>query len=290
MTAEDVLRDIKGKVRATVPPSIDVSDVEFEGALVVLYTKDPDKFAEKDDLIKHLAKMLQKRIVVRPDPSVITDEETAEKNILKIIPQEAEITNIYFQPDVGEVTIEAMKPGVAIGKQGRYLNEIRRKINWSPRIIRTPPLQSKTVQEIRGFLRMMSEERKEILRKTGRRLHRGISEGEQFVRVTALGGFRQVGRSCSLLHTQDSKVLIDVGVDVSTDTNGTPYLHLPEVLPIETIDAVVITHAHLDHSGLVPLLYKYKFDGPVYCTPPTRDMMTLLQKDFLKVAAADAKK
>ena len=290
MTAEDVLREIKGKVRAVVPPSIDVSDVEFEGALVVLYTKDPDKFAAKDEIVKQLAKMLQKRIVVRPDPSVITDEEKAEKEIKKIIPDDAEISNIYFQPDVGEVTIEVMKPGVAIGKQGKFLNEIRKKINWSPRVIRTPPLQSKTVKEIRGFLRMMSDDRKEILRKVGRRLHRGVSEGEKFVRVVGLGGFRQVGRSCAMLHTQDSKILIDVGVDVSSDTNGTPYLHLPEVLPIETIDAVVITHAHLDHSGLVPLLYKYGFDGPIYCTAPTRDMMTLLQMDYLKVAAADAKK
>ncbi len=290
MTAEDVLREIKGKVRAVVPPSIDVSDVEFEGALVVLYTKDPDKFAAKDDVVKQLAKMLQKRIVVRPDPSVITNEEKAETVIKKIIPDEAEISNIYFQPDVGEVTIEVMKPGVAIGKQGKYLNEIRRKINWSPRVIRTPPLQSKTVKEIRGFLRMMSDDRKTILRKVGRRLHRGVSEGEKFVRVTGLGGFRQVGRSCSMLHTQDSKILIDVGVDVSSDDNGTPYLHLPEVLPIETIDAVVITHAHLDHSGLVPLLYKYGYDGPLYCTAPTRDMMTLLQMDYLKVAAADAKR
>ena len=290
MTAEDVLREIKGKVRAVVPPSIDVSDVEFEGALVVLYTKDPDKFAAKDEIVKQLAKMLQKRIVVRPDPSVITDEEKAEKEIKKIIPDDAEISNIYFQPDVGEVTIEVMKPGVAIGKQGKFLNEIRKKINWSPRVIRTPPLQSKTVKEIRGFLRMMSDDRKEILRKVGRRLHRGVSEGEKFVRVVGLGGFRQVGRSCAMLHTQDSKILIDVGVDVSSDINGTPYLHLPEVLPIETIDAVVITHAHLDHSGLVPLLYKYGFDGPIYCTAPTRDMMTLLQMDYLKVAAADAKK
>ncbi|MCK5342452.1 MAG: beta-CASP ribonuclease aCPSF1, partial [Candidatus Heimdallarchaeota archaeon] len=244
MTAEDVLREIKGKVRAVVPPSIDVSDVEFEGALVVIYTKHPDKFAEKDDLVRQLAKMLQKRIVIRPASTVITSEDKAEKIIRRIIPEDAEITNIFFQPDVGEVTLEVMKPGVAIGKQGRFLNEIRKKVNWSPKIIRTPPLQSKTVHEIRGFLRMMSDDRKEILRKIGRRLHRGVSEGEKFVRVIGLGGFRQVGRSCSMLHTQDSKILIDVGVDVSSDTNGTPYLHLPEVLPIETIDAVVITHAH----------------------------------------------
>jgi KH/beta-lactamase-domain protein len=289
MPVDDVLREIKGKVRGIIPPSIDVTDVEFEGALVVIYSKHPDKFAKNEDLIKQLAKMLQKRIAVRPDPSVITDTDTAEKKIKNLIPKDAEITNIYFLPEVGEVTIEVLKPGVAIGKQGILLNEIRKSVNWSPKIIRTPPIQSKTVKEIRGYLRSMSEERKEILRKVGRRLHRGISEGEKYVRVTSLGGFRQVGRSCALLNTQDSKVMIDCGVDVSSN-NGTPYLHLPEVLPFETLDAVVITHAHLDHSGLVPLLYKYGFDGPVYCTPPTRDMSTLLQMDYLKVAAADAKK
>jgi hypothetical protein len=289
MTVDDVLREIKGKVRGVIPPSIDVSDVEFEGALVVIYTKHPDKFATNEDLVKQLAKMLQKRIAIRPDPSVLTDIDTAEKKIKNIVPKDAEITNIYFQPDVGEVTIEVMKPGVAIGKQGILLNEIRKTINWSPTIIRTPPIQSKTVQETRGYLRSMSEERKEILRKVGRRLHRGISEGEKFVRVVALGGFREVGRSCSMLHTQDSKILIDCGVDVSSSNNGSPYIHLPEVLPLETIDAVVITHAHLDHSGLMPLLYKYGFDGPVYCTSPTRDLMTLLQMDYLKVAAADAR-
>jgi len=289
MTVDDVLREIKAKVRTVIPPSIDVSDVEFEGALVVIYTKHPNKFAANDDLVKQLAKMLQKRIVVRPDPSVLTDTEAAEKMIKNIIPKDAEITNIYFQPETGEVTIEVLKPGVAIGKQGLLLNEIRKKINWSPNIVRTPPIQSKTVQEIRGYIRSMSEERKEILRKVGRRLHRGVSQGDKFIRIVALGGYREVGRSCSMLHTQDSKILIDCGVDVSSDKNGSPYIHLPEVLPLETIDAVIITHAHLDHSGLMPLLYKYGYDGPIYCTPPTRDLMTLLQMDYLKVAVADAK-
>ena len=290
MTVDDVLRETKGKVRGVIPPSIDVSDVEFEGALVVIYTKHPDKFAKNEDIVRQLAKMLQRRIAIRPDPSVITDTDTAERKIKNIVPKDAELTNIYFLPETGEVTIEVMKPGVAIGKQGILLNEIRKTINWSPKIIRTPPIQSKTVQEIRGYLRSMSDERKEILRKVGRKLHRGVSSGERFVRVTGLGGFRQVGRSCSLLHTQDSKIMIDCGVDVSSNNATTPYIHLPEVLPLETIDAVVITHAHLDHSGLVPLLYKYGFDGPIYCTPPTRDMMTLLQMDYLKVAAADGKK
>lgn len=49
------------------------------------------------------------------------------------------------------------------------------------------------------------------------------------------------------------------------------------------LDAVVITHAHLDHCGLLPLLFKYGYDGPVYCSAPTSSLMTLLQLDYLDV-------
>src|SRR4030042_5009334 len=197
MTVDDVLAEIRGKIRSSIPASVDISEVEFEGALLVIYTKTPDKFANNKDLVKNMAKSLQKRIVVRPDPTVLTDIDIAEKKIRQIIPKEAEITNIYFQPDVGEVTIEALKPGAAIGREGQLLNEIRKKINWAPSIVRAPPIQSKTVQEIRGYLRSMSDERKEILRRIGRRLHRGVSTNEKFIRIIALGGVLEVGRSCS---------------------------------------------------------------------------------------------
>jgi hypothetical protein len=171
------------------------------------------------------------------------------------------------------------------------LNEIKRAIGWTPKIIRTPPLESKTIHEVRGYIRQMGEERKRILRTVGRRLHRGVSENTKpWVRLVGLGAFREVGRSCSMLQTQDSKVLIDLGVKFNADDPETPYIHVGEVLPFESIDAVVITHAHLDHCGLLPLLYRLGYDGPVYCTAPTRDLMTLMQVDYLKVAAANGVK
>ncbi|PKK85625.1 MAG: beta-CASP ribonuclease aCPSF1 [Thermoplasmata archaeon HGW-Thermoplasmata-1] len=290
MTVEDVLREMGDKIRATVPSSIDITDVEFEGAMLVIYTKHPEKFADNGDIVRHLAKILQKRIVIRPDPSVLADIDSADASIRKIIPAEAGVTNIYFEPDIGEITIEAEKPGIAIGQHGNILNEIKKAVGWTPKVIRTPPIMSKTVQEIRGYIRSMADERKNILRTVGRKIHRGSSKDDQWVRLTALGGYREVGRSCSLLSTQDSKVLIDCGVNVGNDNHPSPYIHLGEVLPLQSIDAVVITHAHLDHCGLLPLLYKYGYEGPVYCTFPTRDLMTLLQIDYLKVAQAEAKK
>ena len=58
---------------------------------------------------------------------------------------------------------------------------------------------------------------------------------------------------------------------------------------IEDLDAVVITHAHLDHSGFTPYLYKYGYEGPVYTTKATSNMMTLLQIDYLDVAKKEGR-
>jgi KH/beta-lactamase-domain protein len=100
-----------------------------------------------------------------------------------------------------------------------------------------------------------------------------------------MGGFREVGRSCMLLQTPNSRVMIDCGVNVAGNDpkSSFPYLNVPE-FSLEELDAVVISHAHLDHCGFIPYLYHYGYDGPVFCTTPTRDLMTLLQLDHLDIA------
>ncbi|HVL88506.1 MAG TPA: beta-CASP ribonuclease aCPSF1 [Candidatus Thermoplasmatota archaeon] len=292
MGVEELLREIGETVRQEVPPGVEITDIEFEAATLVLYTKHPEKFAEQEDLVRRLAKRLRKRVVVRPDPSVLADVAEAEAKIRELVPAEAEITEIYFEPDVGEVMIEARKPGLVIGRHGETLNNVKKEIGWALKVARTPPIPSKTVKEIREYLRAEADERKAILNKTGRRIYRGTGNQEPWVRWTSLGGYREVGRSCHLLQTQDSKVMIDCGVNISADgdASGSPYLHLPEIYPYDSLDAVVLSHAHLDHCGFIPLLYKYGYTGPVYCTAPTRDITALLCLDYLKVAAAEGRK
>jgi KH/beta-lactamase-domain protein len=291
MGIEKILEDAREAVKKTIPPHIEVTDIDFEGPVIVIYTKNLDEFAKNNDLVRQLAQSLRRRVAIRPDPKMLADPEKAQEQIRNIIPDEAKITNIYFEDDTGEVTIEAVSPGLVIGKHGSILNEIKKEIGWAPKVVRSPPIPSKTVSDIRNYLRSVQNERKDFLRRVGKRLMRQRVNGESWLRITALGGFREVGRSASLLSTRESKVLIDCGVAVSADENGsTPYLNAPELMPLESLDAVVITHAHLDHSGILPVLYKYGYDGPVYCTPPTRDMMSLLQLDFIKVAVGEAKK
>ncbi len=289
MSIEDILNEAKAVVKKVVPDHVEITQIDFEGPVIVVYTKNMEAFAESNDIVRQLAQNLRRRIAVRPDPSLLSKPEDAEAVIREVIPKEAQITNIFFEQETGEVTIEALAPGLVIGKHGSLLNEIKRKIGWAPKVVRTPPIPSKTVEDIRAYLRTIQEDRQAFLKQIGRRLAREVPAGENWVRLTSLGGYRQVGRSATLLSTKESKILIDCGVLISED-NGSPYLNAPEVTPLSSIDAVVITHAHLDHSGLVPALFKYGYDGPLYTTAPTRDMMSLLQVDFIKVAMGEARK
>ncbi|MDD3407761.1 MAG: MBL fold metallo-hydrolase, partial [Methanomicrobium sp.] len=280
MLIEDRLRELKEKINAKVPAGIKVSDVEFEGPELVIYTDDPKKFADEADLIKVLARDLRKRIVVRPN--ILEDPEIASTKIKAVVSDGAGITDMFFDPDTGEVLIEAEKPGVVIGKNGTTLRDITKEIGWTPKVVRTPPIESSTVKQTRQYLRAVKDERKAFLRTIGRRIHRDLTSKDKWVRVTTLGCCREVGRAAFLLTTPESKILIDCG-EKPGSSDGFPYLYVPEIYPLTSLDAVVLTHAHLDHCALVPMLYKYGYEGPVYSTPATRDLAVMLQLDYLTV-------
>jgi len=289
MGMDEILAQARDVVRRILPDHVEITTIEYEGPVVAIYTKNMEAFAESNDLVRQIAQGLRKRVAIRPDPSLLSPQEKASALIKEIIPKEAQLTDVYFEEETGEVTIEALAPGMVIGKQGAVLNEIKKKTGWAPKVARTPPIPSKTVEEVRAYLRSVRDEQKTFLKGVARRLCREIPSGENWVRITTLGGFRQVGRSASLISTRDSKVLVDCGVLISEE-NGSPYLSAPEVMPLDSIDAVVITHAHLDHSGLIPALFKYGYNGPIYTTAPTRDLSSLLHIDFIKVAMGEARK
>ena len=287
MLIEERLKELKDKINDKIPSGITVSEVEFEGPELVIYTDDPKKFADEADLIKILARDLRKRIVVRPN--VLEDPDRAIQEIREVVTENAGITDIFFDADTGEVLIEAEKPGVVIGKNGATLREITKHIGWTPKVVRTPPIESSTVKQVRQYLRSVNEDRKTFLRTIGRRIHRDVMSKDQWARVTMLGCCREVGRAAFLLTTPESRVLIDCG-EKPDNSNSTPYLYVPEIHPLSQLDAVVLTHAHLDHCALVPLLYKYGYDGPVYSTPPTRDLSAMLQLDYLDVIHKEDRK
>ncbi|WP_327053079.1 beta-CASP ribonuclease aCPSF1 [Halomicrococcus gelatinilyticus] len=286
---EQQLEDLKAEITSELPSDISVSDVKYEGPELVVYTRNPKKFARNGDLIRKLASQLRKRITVRPDPDVLSRPDDAREDVLDVIPDEAGVTDLDFHADTGEVVIEAEKPGMVIGKHGSTLREITQEVGWTPEVVRTPPIESSTVSNVRNFLKQEREERRTILEKVGRQIHREEMSDEEWVRITTLGCCREVGRASFILSTPETRILIDCGDKPGSD--DVPYLQVEEALGAgaNTIDAVVLTHAHLDHSALIPLLFKYGYDGPIYTTEPTRDLMGLLQLDYLDVAAKEGR-
>ena len=277
----DILKSIMDDL-----PSKAITDAGFEGANIVIYTNDSNFFREGESHIKRIVDKIKKRIELRADISILEKQEEAEKLIRKVIPEEAEITQIIFDVQRSVVVIEAKKPGIVIGKAGSNLQEIKHKTLWIPNVQRSPIIESKITENIREVLYLNNNYRRKFLNNIGKRIYKEWSpeKVDEWVRLTFLGGARQVGRSCLLLQTPESKILLDCGIDVaSSNSEKFPYFDIPE-FDINQIDAVIISHAHLDHSGLLPYLYKMGYKGPCYMTNPTRDVSSLLALDFIGVA------
>jgi hypothetical protein len=289
-TVDKQLETVRATIADEIPNRISISDVKYEGPELVIYTRDPKEFASDGDLIRRLASKLRKRITVRPDPEVLSPTDQAREEISDVIPEEAGVTDLDFHADTGEVVIEAQKPGIVIGRNGATLREITQKVGWTPEVVRTPPIESSTVQNVRNFLKQEREDRRDILERVGRQIHREPMSDDEWVRITTLGCCREVGRAAFILSTPDTRILIDCG-DKPGAEDEKPYLQIPEGLGsgATSIDAVVLTHAHLDHSAFVPLLFEHGYDGPIYCTEPTRDLMGLLTLDYLDVASREGR-
>jgi len=276
--------EIRQTILENIPKEAEITRIEFEGPSLAIYTKKPEIRVTNSRLITDIVNLIKKRIVIRSDPSVRLPETEAQKAITEIVPQEAEVTNVLFDPTLGEAIIEAKKPGIAIGKDGVVLHEIVLKTRWIPRVLRSPPKPSKIMAHVRHSLYAGSKERERILRNIGERIFRPLLHEVGDVRVSMLGGAREVGRSAFLVQTRESQVLIDCGINPGSTRHfeSFPRFDMSQ-FDLESLDAVIISHAHLDHCGFLPFLYKYGFEGPTYCSVPSLSLMTLLQLDYLDV-------
>ncbi|QKQ99887.1 beta-CASP ribonuclease aCPSF1 [Metallosphaera tengchongensis] len=273
-----------------IPKEAGITRIEFEGPEIAVYVKNPSVMNDKMDIVKKIVKEIKKRIVIKADSSVRKDEKETIEIIKSSVPPEAQVTDIKFDDELGEVLIKAKKPGLVIGKRGLIQQKIFMETYWRPVIIREPPIKSRTVEGVLTHIYNETEYRSKILKTFGERIHRELLFKDRYVRITALGAFQEVGRSAVLVETPESRILMDVGVNPSVNFGERMFPKLDiDQLRLEDVDAVVLTHAHLDHSGMIPFLFKYGYEGPVYTTQPTRDIMALMQLDLLDVAEKEGR-
>ncbi len=98
--------------------------------------------------------------------------------------------------------------------------------------------------------------------------------------LTFLGAAQQVTGSCYLLQAPGlGRVLLDCGLHQGSDAKGEHDLNQRLTFGPKTLDAVILSHAHLDHSGMLPVLVAQGFKGPIHCTKATARMLEVMLKD-----------
>ena len=275
----------------SIPKDANVTKIAYEGPRIALYTNKPRFLMENNEIISNLVNVIKKRIVVRTDEKIRKSEEDARKILDDVVPADAGLEATFFDTATGEVSIEVKRPWLCQRDATEFNHaEVTENTGWKLRIKKATTKPSNTIKTINYQLKVSSAERAKQLKTIGDEIFRPRLVQKSEVSLLTLGGFGQVGRSCMLLTTPDSKVLIDCGVNPGARTPSEAYPRLDWAnITLDELDAVVIGHAHLDHTGFLPVLTKYGYKGPIYCTEPTLPMMNLIQLDAIKVAGAQGR-
>jgi KH/beta-lactamase-domain protein len=302
------------KILQSIPADSQITNVRFEGPNIALYTKNP-KFAltELTYYLSSLSKNLKKRFIIRTDPSVRLPEDDTRQAVVKILPKDVQVSAVFCDDATGEVVLEISKPEAI---DPTTIVQIAQSTGWIAHTRRSPHIPSSSINTIHSTLKSSARERSDFLQKLGRRLFRGSlvvgnvaengvetyngngksepsdtppkpqwSQNREEVMLFCLGGVKQVGRSCFIVVTPESKVMLDCGINPGEISGLDAYPRIDWLnFNLDELDAIVISHAHIDHQGFLPALFKYGYRGPVYCTEPTLPLMTLLQMDSVKIA------
>lgn len=284
-------QNVMATILQSIPKDAKVTKIEYEGPKIALYTTSPRLLLEDSKTIKNLAGKIKKRIIIRTDETIRKLEDDARKVITECVPRDANLQGTIFDTTTGEVSIEAKRPWLLQRDAKEFDHiEITEKTGWQPRIRKATTIPSRTIQTINTTLKQSSTERSKQLKQVGDEIFRPRLAQKTEVSLYTLGGFGQVGRSSMVLSTPESKILIDCGVNPGARSPMDAYPRLDSInITLDDLDAVVIGHAHLDHTGFLPVLCKYGYKGPIYCTEPTLPMMNLIQLDAIKVAAAQGR-
>jgi KH/beta-lactamase-domain protein len=308
----------------SIPSDSQITFVRFEGPNIALYTKNP-KFAltELTYFLSSLSKTLKKRFIIRTDPSSRLPEDQTRQAVVKLLPKDVQVSAIFCDDATGEVVLEVSKPEaidpnmlVQIAQSTGWIAHTRRSPHIpSSSIITLHSTLKSSAKERTEFLQKLGkrvfreplivssvngndtvprqqQQRQQTTTITTRATSeprsnkpQSWSTSREEVMLFCLGGVKQVGRSCFIVVTPETKVMLDCGINPGEMSGLDAYPRLDWFnFDLDDLDAVVISHAHIDHQGFLPTLFKYGYRGPVYCTEPTLPLMILLQTDSVKIA------
>ncbi len=100
------------------------------------------------------------------------------------------------------------------------------------------------------------------------------------MKITFFGGAHEVGRSCVMVSTERTKILLDCGIKLG-EVEEHPMIHDSE---LDKIDGIFISHSHLDHIGYLPHVYSCGYKGHIYATKPTMELTNVLISDYMRIS------
>ncbi|RDD52588.1 beta-CASP ribonuclease aCPSF1 [Nanoarchaeota archaeon NZ13-N] len=282
-----MMNDIKTQILSEFKES-DVEKVVFEAAKIIVYVTNKEIFLNGFEIGKNLAQKYKKRIEIRLSPKILENEEKIIEKCEEILNKyKIKYKNIFLERHRSIIVIDTYQPEKI--DEG-VIREIREKTFCNIVIKRSPLKSSRIIDIVRSYLHKKSKYRVSFLNKVGERIvTRKSTLKRGNYRIIFLGGTREVGRSCILLKTDESSVLLDCGVGMDVGTEKYPAINI-EDFNILDLDAAIITHAHLDHIGFIPYLFRLGWKGPVYLTEPTRDIGSLSMLDYVKISKMQGKK
>ena len=270
----------------SLPHEASLTKIEYEGPCIALYSKNPSYLLKNNQLVLNMVNSIKKRIVIRTDESLRLSQQESIKVIADTIPRDAGITGTFFDAALGEAVIFAKKPWTILHEGGDF--DLTEKIGWKVRV-RKAPQNILPIETLYKTLGETVSQRIKFYREVGDKIFRAKLTEQAEASLLTLGGFAEIGRSCMLLETRESKIILDCGLNMSAKDRlaALPRFDIAGI-GMEDVDAVVLSHAHLDHTGFLPALFKYGYSGPVYCTEPTLLLMSMLQRDYLRHSGNDA--
>ena len=266
------------KILNTLPSESGLTRIEYEGPRIALFSTNPAYFILNSNIISNMVNTVKKRIVIRTDESIRKSEAECADALRKTLPSDIKVSRLLFDPAVGEITalVENLTQEYTLSDQDNAI--LSEKTGWRF-LIRRSPENLELIEQINAIMVRRTNERIRFYKEVGDKIFRPRLNERTEVSLVLLGGFNEIGRSCILVTTNESNVLLDCGINsFCSDTTAFAPRFDVTGLNIDDIDCVLLSHAHLDHSGFLPMLFRHGYKGPIYCSEPTIPLTYLLLK------------
>ena len=266
-----------------LPRESGLTRIEYEGPSIALYTNTPSYLLENSQIISNMVSNIRKRIVIRTDESIRKSQKESISIIKKYFPSNVKLFDVLFDESLGEAVIYADNT-TSLGSNFNNISsfsDLTEKTGWRIKIRKTILGDLDIARYINTAIANSYDYRIKFFKETGEKIFRprlsNVTEASMFT----LGGSAEIGRSSILIVTNESKILLDCGINIHDihQLNHFPRLDVTG-FNIDDLDAVILSHAHLDHTGFLPYLFKYGYLGPVYCSEPTLPLMVFLFKMY----------